>query len=410
MNKTNFVFEPGKLSICIDAAFGSSGKGKIGSFITSNANNWHFCCNTFAPQAGHWVKLDNGHNYFYQTFNSCAHDHTRFEKIYIGPGSIIEPAAFFREMEENNIPPNKIGISPIIPILLDKDASYERGEVLFDSSNIIKTSGLMKTGTTAHGVGSCQARKILRRPSTVLARDVKELSQFICDVPDEIIKRLSSGQSGLLEIAQGFALSLNLPEFYPHTTSRSVTVSQGLSDMMLPPRYAGNVIINFRSYPIRINSNKYMDCETGKHLTHSEITEYDKEGKKYTVFEGNSGPWYSDQEELTWDELTKRSGSKEKIMEITSVTKLPRRVATFSRKNMMDAIRYNDTGNKIFLSLNFANYIDQNIFGKNKESEITLNVQTWCDDNINKHIEKYGKRVLLKFIGTGPKESDMILI
>jgi len=62
---TDFCFSPGKLTTVLDASAGSSGKGKIGSFVAEHSDNFQFCCNTFMPQAGHWVKLDDGSTYFY---------------------------------------------------------------------------------------------------------------------------------------------------------------------------------------------------------------------------------------------------------------------------------------------------------------------------------------------------------
>ena len=86
MPSCNYLFSPGKLTTIMDGGAGSSGKGKIGSYIAENADNWQFCCNTFMPQAGHWVVLDDGRTFFYQTLNPCAYDHERFERMYIGPG------------------------------------------------------------------------------------------------------------------------------------------------------------------------------------------------------------------------------------------------------------------------------------------------------------------------------------
>ena len=100
---TNFCFEPGKLTVLLDVTYGSSAKGKLASFITEHATNWDFCCNAFMPNAGHWVKLDDGREFFYQTFNSCAYNHEKFEKMYIGPGAVIELPAFWKELEKNII-------------------------------------------------------------------------------------------------------------------------------------------------------------------------------------------------------------------------------------------------------------------------------------------------------------------
>ena len=417
MFNTNEFFEPGKLSTILDSQAGSSGKGCIASFLCEHADNWQFACNTFMPQAGHWVRTDDGSNYFYQTFNSCAYQ-DKYEKMYMGPGGAIELPAMWREIEENNIPTHKIGIHPLVSILQDRDGAFERGEIDLDG-NTIKGEGTMKKGSTCHGVGVCKARKILRRPDAVLARDIPELKEFICDTEDEIMQRLNAGQAGILEIAQGYQLSYLLKSMYPYCTSRNCTVAAGLDDLMIPPIYAGNVLINLRTFPIRINSKKFIGAD-GRHLTWADV----QNGVPHTVYEGDSGPGYDDQEELSWEELTKMSGSSVDIIECTSVTKLPRRAFTFSQKNLEQAIIHNRTGGTIFLSVNFANYVDHAIqavrgtaasggwFQSHRAlGALTPKVAKWLQDNIAPVIAKdFGCNIVMKYIGTGPLTDDKVVL
>jgi adenylosuccinate synthase len=394
--KTNKFFKPGKLTVLMDGQFGSSGKGKVGSYVTQNADNWTFTCNAFMPQAGHWVRLKNGKEYFYQTFNSNVYQ-DNYDKCYIGPASVIELPAFFREKEENNIPSHKIGVSPVASILLDIDSQYERGTTGFDGDKSFTAhSGTMMKGSTAHGCGSAVARKALRKSSVVLAKDVPELKEFICDVPNEILGRLGRGESGLLELAQGFPLSLHYSEFYPHTTSRNVTTAQAASDMFLPPNVLGPLIINFRTYPIRINNRKFIGND-GAHLSWAQVME----GVPHTVLEGNSGHWYPDQTEMTWEKITELSGSKTPIFEITSVTKLPRRVATFSIQNMKDVIKFNNTGDDVHISVNFANYVDAKMLGATSMDQVTKQFDNW--------VTYYLDGKMPSLIGTGMYTDDMIL-
>lgn len=425
---TNFVFEPGQLTILLDGGAGSSGKGKLGAFITDHADNWQFCCNGFAPQAGHWVKNDDGKEYFYQTLNSCAYQ-PYYEKMYLGPGAIIELPALFREIEENKVQPHRLGISPVCGILQDQDAAFERGEVDLDGNKLPTVGdGTMKHGSTCHGVGAALARRRLRRPDVKLARDVSELKQYMCDVPYEIMDRLDRGQAGLLEIAQGYQLSYLLPEMYPFCTSRNCTVAAGLDDMMLPTCYAGNVLLNYRTFPIRISNYKYIsrqkvkvgagdNIEPGAHLTWDQVQEFDKRGLCYEKYEGNSGPGYPDQDETDWDIITKNSGSHVPIMEMTSVTKLPRRIFTFSRLNIEDSIRHNRTSGNVFIAINFANYVDAELLhcrgigwsasrwaGERSHSVDTAKIYDWCRRNIPQ------EGVMLAFIGTGPRTDDFLLI
>lgn len=407
MFDTRDFFEPGKLSIVMDGTFGSSGKGCVASFLSDHADNWQFACNSFSAQAGHWVRRDDGKQFFYQTFNSCAYS-DRAERLLTGPDAAIELQALFREIEESRIARKRIGIHPLATVIQEKDMAYERGEVDFDGRRNEKLAdGTKKHGSTCHGTGPARVRKMLRRADTLLAKDVPELKEFICDTSSEIIDRLEEGQSGLLEIAQGFPLSLNLPRFYPACTNRNVTVSAAMDGMMLPPVYAGNVLLNYRTYPIRISSFKYIG-DNGKFLTWSEIQEYDKAGKKYEIYKGDSGGWYPDQIELTWEDITKRSGSPTPIMELTSVTKLPRRVATFSKTLLRDAVKYNRTGRNMIISINFMNYIDSAVAGARGNSEkLTSKCKSWLSDNVIDVCREIGAE--LRYIGTGALTDDKIV-
>ena len=410
----NFFFIPGKLSVSMDSQSGSSGKGKLGAFIGDHANNWQFACCTYFPNAGHWRVDDDGGRYFYQTFNSCAARPDKYEKLYIGPGACIELPSFHREKEQNNIPAHKIGISPLTSILQDIDGGYERGTHDFNGIPEHGCGGggpLVKTGTTAHGCGANRARRVLRRPEALYAKDVPELKEFICDVPFEIMDRMERGQAGLLEIAQGFQLSL-MSRFFPFCTSRNCTVAAGFDDMMLPVVYAGNVILNFRTFPIRISNFKYIG-EGGKHLTWDEVQDYERTGKKYEKIEGNSGPGYDDQEETTWDKITQDSGSPTSLMEMTSVTKLPRRVFSFSRKNVEESVRHNRTVEQTYLAVNFVNYLDYELTGQRESLEPgptgyyetgSKVLGAWLQSNI----PELDAQVVL--LGTGAKTDDYIML
>lgn len=416
---TNFAFSRGKLTVTLDGGAGSSGKGKLGSFLCEHATNWQFACNTFTPQAGHWVKLDGGRELFYQTLNSCAYLADRYEKIYIGPGGAIDLEKFNREVEENRIPRHKIGISALTSVLQSIDTDFEQGLCDFDGVAKPDSDGgyLAKTGSTAHGCGTNRARRVLRHPAARYARDVPELNDLLCDVPSEIMARLDRGQSGLFEIAQGFQLSYLLPDFFPYTTSRNCTIAAGFDDLMVPPCYAGQLVLNFRTYPIRINSNKYLDQRTRKHLTGDQVTSrvgtdvdkatvesLNRAGIELVI--GDSGPGYEDQHETSWEELTKQSGSAIPLRETTSVTRLPRRVFTFSRANVQHALRHNQINGDVHLAINFANYVDSKLAGVQGVGMGTIPIgsplRQWLQDNLKQHLSR------LKFVGTGPKTDDMI--
>jgi len=185
-------------------------------------------------------------------------------------------------------------------------------------------------------------------------------------------------------------------------TSRNCSVVAGLDDMMLPTKYAGNVILNLMTYPIRINNKKYISHEDGHHLTWEEV----KAGVPHEVKVFDSGPGYDDQREITWEELTEKSGSPELIVSMTSVTKLPRRVFTYSKKNLLQAIRHNDTGHKMFLSVNFTDYVDHSVKGKRTEEDVTDKIKDWMNDNLWGICEH--TRAIVLCLGTGPLTDDTI--
>lgn len=414
---TNFTFDAGKLTIVLDGQAGSSGKGALGSFLCQYANNWQFACNAFTAQAGHTVIVGKD-RYFYQTFNSCSYQTGKFEKVYVGPGAAIEMPALLREIEENRLTPKTLGISPLVAVIAEKDVLYERGIVDFEGNPVAQRhDGTMRNGSTAHGVGACRARRTLRRQDVRLMRDaVKDLpglAEFLCDVPAEIMGRLRHGQAGMLEVAQGFQLSL-LGDFYPNVTSRNCSVAAALDDMMLPPVAAGKVWINLRTYPIRISSHKYLDKTSGQHLTWADVVSRKQAGTfdaTVEVFVGDSGPGYDDQLEVSWDDVAAAGGHTADLTELTSVTKLPRRVFTFSHKNLHAALIHNDTGHQQYLSVNFANYVDANL--QSSRGTASLADHLAKSDRLTCWVNQYIPETLkpkLAVFGTGPDVDDKLLV
>jgi adenylosuccinate synthase len=59
--------------------------------------------------------------------------------------------------------------------------------------------------------------------------------------------------------------------------------------------------------------------------------------------------------EITWEKVTAESGSPEPLMELTSVTRRPRRIASFDPEVVVQAIRAN---RPTCIALNHLDYID----------------------------------------------------
>jgi len=399
--KTNNFFISGKISVLLDASFGSSGKGKIASYLIKNANNVSFLCATNSPNASHTV-IDGDKKMVFKCLPSASYLHENLDAIYIGQGASLDKSALLKEIELIGLPPHKLIIDSNTAIVSQSDIDYEKGVCDLGGCTCKKSDGTMKSGTTASGSGACRARKILRKPDTVLVKNDPDLCKFAAsDVPIQIMNRLSKGESGFLEIGQGFPLSVGY-KMYPYVTSRNVTVTAGLDDMMLPVTVIGNVCLNLRTFPIRIHSFKYIGTD-GKHLTWDEV----QSGIPCTKIDSYSGPFYEDQVEISWEDMKRESGYSEFIAETTTLTKLPRRIATFSKQNLVDAILYNQTPNRIFLSVNFINYIDWKMQGIRDKEMTSKKVDKWLNHNIYSVVSKFDN-VKLAYLGTGYNTDEVI--
>lgn len=392
------MFKPGKITTILDGQFGSTGKGKLAACMAERGGGFTFVCNTFSTQAAHWVRISPTQQYLYRHLNSVAWDKNLFEQMYLGPGSVIDLPTFFRELDESGLDERQVRVHPSAVVVDQRDTNYEKGLEGFDGEPTTH-QGTMLTGSTCSGVGAASARRSMRRGAT-LVRDYPEMAKFVGDTTELIIDRLERGESGLGEISQGFALSNMHPAFYPHCTYRNVTVAQFYSDMFLPVKYAGPVIINFRTYPIRIASRKYVSPD-GTHLTWDEV----RSAKiPFRIVDGDSGGWYPDQKEVSWEYVAMKAGADKDLTELTSKTKLPRRVATFSVQNLHEAVRLNDTGQGVYLALSFADYVDNHMAGKQDAAFITKKLDMW----ITEHFQEL--RSKLRFLSTGPLNRDMVYL
>ena len=407
------IFKPGKLTIVMDGGAGSSAKGLRGAYLWKYFKEDHskFSTNTFLSNAAHTITHKDGREYIHQCLSSIT-SVGGYEKQYLSPGCAWSKDEILNEMKLCDMNPSKLGINPNAIIVTQNDIDYEKGLVDFEGNKKeIMDSANLRIGSTLHGVGAARARRVLRRSDVVLAKDLPELKDYISNTNFAMMARLNKGESGLGEIAQGYQLSM-MSRFYPKTTSRNCTVAAFLDDSMLPPTVIGPTIVNFRTFPIRVNNNKYVRKSDGKILTWDEYAatpDHDKD-----IIRGDSGAHYADQAELTWDQISDTAG--EKVFECTSLTKLPRRVFTFSKSNLKEALVYNNTGDDMYISVNFINYVDAAVKEKSTKNEVlTSKVVSWIKENIwSADLVEYYKswKVDVKglFLGTGRSIDDSIFL
>ena len=113
------------------------------------------------------------------------------------------------------------------------------------------------------------------------------------------------------------------------------------------------------------------------------------------MFAGPSGPLYR---ETTWENVTRNSGYKDQLTELTTVTGKVRRVGAFDMDAVVRAARLNGATE---IALTFADYLDSFCPGEGD----TLS------ETVVKFIERLEQSVDIPvtIVSTGPNTSDTIV-
>lgn len=307
---------PHQIDMVLDFQFGSTGKGSICGYLAKREKYDVAVC-AFATNAGHtYIDKRRGIHVMTQQLPTAITSPT-VHTLMIGPGAAIHLGTLREELHRySSIIGNKrIMIHPHAAVVEDYHAAFEQQD------------GRTKMGSTAKGVGEAYIERMRRNPennNTIKSR-VSHLDPIAAYVttPEKYRDALNGASAVLVEGAQGFGLSM-YHGFYPYTTSRDVTPWQVAADCGLPFQWAPyiKVIGTLRTYPIRVSNR-----------------------------DGSSGPGYYDQREMSWEEL----GIKP---ELTTVTKLPRRIFTFSQEQLTQALFHCGGYWHTRLFLNFANYME----------------------------------------------------
>jgi len=306
-----------KVHLIMDFQYGSTGKGLIAGHL-SKWEDYDTAICAFSVNAGHtYIDSSRGIHVMTQQIPTSALSSPTVKTVLIGPGSAIHGPTLAAEIEKYSefLVGKRIMVHPHAISIEDYHTDQEI------------EWGMAKIGSTVHGVGAAMIERVRRNPDNPVTVGSRwkgtPLGQYVCTV-GEYRDAIMASESTIVEGAQGFSLSLYHGS-YPYTTSRDVTPWQIAADCGLPYNWASyiQVIGSTRCFPIRVNNRT-----------------------------GSSGPCYDDQEELDWSHFAPM-GIKP---EVTTVTKLQRRIFTFSKKQMIDAAfhcgGYWDT--EVFL--NFANY------------------------------------------------------
>ena len=293
----------------IGGQYGSEGKGAVCGYL---ANEFDIAVRVGAPNAGHTLKM--GKNVWKMQQIPVAGLVNPDCVLLIGAGGLINLEILKREMALIKDLDGRFFIDRNAGILEPEHRIQEEKDKMFEG-----------IGSTCEGVGVAMRRKIERNQGTFrTAKDVPELEPYILNVAN-YLGNLPSDKKIMIEGTQGHGLSLNHGP-WPFCTSKDILASSLLSDVGISPFMCKDVIMVIRTYPIRVA--------------------------------GNSGPM---SEEVTWDKVTRDSGSKTLLSEQTTVTKRVRRVGRFSMEKVKEAIAINRPTQ---LALTFTDYIDASNYGE----------------------------------------------
>lgn len=343
-----------KIKAIIDLQFGSTGKGLIAGYLAAR-DNPDTVVTAWAANAGHTYIDREGHKYVH-TMLANGIVSNGLQRILIGPGSLINPEALLSELagaQSHHYRHMEILIHPHAAVISQRHIDEEAGP-------------MTAIGSTKKGVGAAMIERIRRDPinNNVACNAMKDHPLSTCVVTvDQYNAALDMAKVIQVEGAQGYSLSL-YHGMYPYTTSRDVTTAQLFADCGIPIGWIkdAEVIGTVRTFPIRVANR------------------FDDEGKQV----GFSGGHYPDQVELEWKELGMEP-------ELTTVTKLPRRIFTLSEIQLAEAMRQCSVDS---LFVNFVNYC---------RSELELKMILTAIRNVA--INNYAG---IKYLGFGPTDRDVM--
>ena len=235
-------------TVVVGGFFGDEGKGKIISYLSKKDNPSIVVRGGAGPNAGHTIK-DGNTTYKVRMLPSGFLN--KNAKVMIGPGVVVNPEIFFKEIEEYDVSGRAF---------LDKHCGIiEQNHLEEDSKGRLKE----KIGSTGSGTGPANAERAMR--TLKMAKDIESLSSYIKDVPDEINSALKNKEEVLVEGTQGTHLSL-WHGTYPFVTSKDVTAAGICADVGLGPKSVNEVLIVFKAYLTRVGTGP-MPGELGAEET-----------------------------------------------------------------------------------------------------------------------------------------------
>ncbi len=232
-------------TVVVGGFFGDEGKGKIVSYLALKDSVAATVRGGVGPNAGHTV-VHEGKQYKLRMLPSGIVN--KSSQLMIGPGVLVNPNVLLEEIQRYDAGSQ---------VLVDtRCAVISEEHISRDSRGYLKKG----IGTTGTGTGPANSDRVLRVGR--LLRDVKEVSDFLGDVPSEVNRLVDEGRPVLVEGTQGTFLSLYFGT-YPYVTSKDVCASAICSDVGLGPKKVDEVLVVFKAYVTRVGSGP-MEGELGE--------------------------------------------------------------------------------------------------------------------------------------------------
>lgn len=294
------------VTVVVGGQFGSEGKGKVAHYLAREMGAT-IAIRVGGPNSGHTVFSKDSTPLILRQLPTAAI--LPDVQCILPAGSYILPALLLQEMQTAGLPPERLLIDPNAVVISQENVDEEN------------SSGLRHAiGSTLSGTGAAVASRINRSGTVKLARDEEILKPFLRATVPFVCEYLQKKERIIVEGTQGFGLSVLHSPYYPYCTSRDTTAAGFIAEAGLSPLDVDDVVLVIRAFPIRVS--------------------------------GNSGPLPN---EVCWDDLTRDSGSKNPIIEYTSVSRAVRRVGRFDAEIVRQAIIYNRPTRIV---LNHLDYID----------------------------------------------------
>lgn len=302
-----------KVDLIIDLQYGSTGKGLIAGYLAEK-NGYDTVINANMPNAGHTYINAKGRVWMHKVLPNGIVS-PNIQRVMIGAGSVFSIKRLMLEIKES------ADLLDGVEIIIHPNAV-----VLRDEHRECEQASLSAISSTMQGSMAATIHKMARDPNDNPTAqgyideygEGAEIFGMVCSI-DYWHEALMNAKKILAEGAQGYSLGLN-GKFWPFCTSRDCTPARFMADMGIPLPFLNKVIGTARCHPIRVGNTT----------------------------DGYSGDVYSDQVEISFESLGQET-------ELTTVTKRPRRIFSYSSQQIKDAI-FDCMPDEVFL--NFCNYTE----------------------------------------------------